>query len=101
MADQSVKWLKSMTKWEQDLPGRVDLIATSALDGLQCVSALLSRSDLLRLYIAAQLKRHMKATVQQKGWTTSRDLLNHFQKMQLDTMKGMLTDNLLPCLMQP
>jgi len=96
MADQSVKWLKSMTKWEQDLPGRVDLIATSALDGLQCVSALLSRSDLLRLYLAAQLKRHMKATVQQEGWTTSRDLLNHFQKMQLDTMKGMLTDNLLP-----
>jgi len=50
----------------------------------------------LRLYLAAQLKRHMKATVQQEGWTTSRDLLNHFQKMQLDTMKGMLTDNLLP-----
>jgi len=98
VARMAKSWLASMTKWEQDLPGRLDPIATSALDGLRCISSLLSHSDLLRMYLKGQLKSHMKATAQDKGWITSRDIMDYFVKMQLDTMQGMLTDDLLPLL---
>jgi len=39
-----------LRSWEQNLPGRVDPIATAALDGLRCMSTLIANSGILRLH---------------------------------------------------
>jgi len=74
-----------LRSWEQSLPGRLDPIATAALDGLRCMSTLVANSGILKLHREDLYKLLVHNNIKQ--WTGGVLIMNNINSILEDVMQ--------------
>jgi len=91
------EWLTSFKSWQNNLPGRLDPVAIQALDGLRCMSDIISQTDFFELYLKNQLKTKLRAEISIHGWSESYQMMRYFQNISIQTITDMFQqDEILP-----
>jgi len=81
-----------LRSWEQNLPGRLDPIATAALDGLRCMSTLIANSGILKLHREELYKVLVHKNIKQRSSALS--IMNNINFILEDVMQDYNEHNL-------